>query len=174
MGRQFRFFLLPSDIEALIGGLRSNLNIKLIQETSPTFTPLELASPIQSGQNWFGAFGRRNASWVRCYLAPPSADIKLRYYPTRAEWLVQVESEVIEFSGCEYDGNGLLTIGRMYFQADMLLGDSIWRKRDEFIRWSEKIFRAAKKQMVYSESFRAYFGKDADNWRKNGGRLLDF
>ena len=141
--------------------------------TSPALKAVELDSPIRNKHLRFGTFGMKNASSVRCYLAPPNADVKLSYFPTRSEWLVQDESEVIEFSGCEYDGNGLLEIGRMYFQADMFIGDSIWRKRDEFICWSEKIFRTAKKQMRYSDSLKAYVGNDADKWRKNGGRFVE-
>ncbi|HEX5235010.1 MAG TPA: hypothetical protein VFW25_06725 [Silvibacterium sp.] len=173
MGRQFRFYILPSDAEALISELRLHSGLKLIQETSPTFTPIEVASPVQNAPRFFGVFGLRDASSVRCYLASAnSAEIKMLYYPTRSEWLVQEESEVIEFSGCEYDGDGLLQIGRMYFQSDVLIGDTVWRKRKEFTDWASKIFRTAKKSMRYSESLQAYVGREADNWQKNGGRFI--
>jgi hypothetical protein len=80
-------------------------------------------------------------------------------------------SELIEFSGCDYDGETLL-IGRFYFHTNFLLGGTIWPKRDVFIKSAGSIFRAAKKKLSYSETLDAYVGPHAEEWRKNGGRFL--
>ena len=59
---------------------------------------------------------------------------------------VQVESEVIEFRGCEFDGS-VLVRGRFYFQNDFLLDGMIAPKRTEFLTWADRVFRLAKKSL---------------------------
>lgn len=168
MSKQFRFYLLPADIESLMDELRLRVGVKIIQEMSFTPRPVEMKSPLQNGSNNFNA----NAMSIGCYLVSPiDAEIKLKSYPTRAEWIVQIESEVIEFRGCDYNGDFLLG-GRLYFQSDVFLGDSIWPKRKEFTDWADKLFRVAKRMMRYSTLLQAYVGKEADQWRRSGGKFV--
>lgn len=95
----------------------------------------------------------------------------MSFYPTRSEWLVQTESEVIEFSGCAFDGN-LLRCGRFHFQNDLLVGDMIVPKRKEFLDWADRVFRVSKKLLRRSKTLDAYVGKEADAWREAGGRFI--
>lgn len=172
MSRQFRFFLLPSDIEALVSELRERVGVKVIQETSHGPKTIELESPICKGASTFGS----DALSVRCYLVPPSgADLRVTFIAKQSYWLLDEErSEAIEFSGCDYDGK-TLRIGRLYFHTDMLVGDSIWPKRAEFLKWADRIFRTMKKSLRYSKDLDAYLGKDADKWQQQeGGRFVGY
>ncbi|HEX4320753.1 MAG TPA: hypothetical protein VHZ52_07620 [Acidobacteriaceae bacterium] len=110
-----------------------------------------------------------------CFLAPASpCEIKMFHSQTRQCWHVDLESEVVEFSGCHYDGK-LLLRGRFYYQPDMVVVDAFVPKRKEFLQWAEKLYRTAKtllhKQpgVIYS-----YVGNEACRWRMSGGRFAHF
>jgi len=94
----------------------------------------------------------------------------MRFIPTQSYWLVEDQLELIEFSGCDYDGKTLV-VGRFYFQADMLIGDTIWPKRKEFIEWAGRIFYYTKRLLIRSKDLDAYVGKDAYKWRQEGGHF---
>ena len=95
----------------------------------------------------------------------------MRYIPQQSHWIVHSEgAEGIEFSGCGYDGKTLLE-GRFYFRNDMLIGDSIWPKRREFIDWADRVFRITKKQLRWSKELDAYIGKGAEDFLQNGGKF---
>jgi hypothetical protein len=164
MSKQFSFYLLPSDIECVVGELRTWFGAKVIEADSPSITPVEIDSPVR-------ATGFGGATSIYCYLMPPAgADIKTWYMVKRQLWAVDISSEVIQFSGCGYDGEVLL-IGRFYFQTDFLDGDSIWRKRPEFLGWADKIFRWTKRFLHWSKELQAYVGEGAMRWKQNGGRF---
>jgi hypothetical protein len=167
MSRQFRFFLLPSDIESLVAELRTRVGVRVIAKASPTAKIVEIDTPVQNRLIRLQA-----ATSVQCYLARDNdADIRMSFYPTRSEWLIQTESEVVEFSGCDFDGK-LLTNGRFYFQNDFLAGDMIAPKRKEFLDWADRVFRISKKFLRRSKTLDAYVGKEADRWKEAGGRFI--
>jgi hypothetical protein len=164
MSRQFRFYLLPSDIERLAAELRSRFGARFIDSVSPSMTPMEIDSCIRTAEY-------DGSTYVHCYLIPSSgAEIKMWHMTKRQLWAVDESSEVIQFNGCEYHGE-VLEIGRFYFHTDILMGDAIWRKRPEFLEWADKVFRTTKRLLHRSNAMDAYLGEDALRWRKNGGRL---
>jgi hypothetical protein len=167
MSKQFRFYLLPSDIESLFAELSMRVGIRIIQTPAPRLEPIELESPIRDSSK----FRTTDSVSVWCCLtAPSNADVRMRFITSQSHWIVEDRSEVIEFSGCDYDGSVLL-IGRFYFQSDMLIGDTIWPKRAEFLKWTDSVFQTAKKLLHYSKGLEAYIGEDARKWRENGGRF---
>lgn len=169
MSRQFRFFLLPSDAEALIADLRDRIGLKLIDSKSSGPEPVSIESPMHSGAS------RRDgkiAVSAYCYLAAATgADVKMRYIAKQGYWLVDEEgSEVIQFSGLDCDGEVLIQ-GRFYFRSDFLFEDTIWPRRREFLEWADRVFHRAKQSLSYSKALDAYVGRDAEVWRMNGGRF---
>jgi hypothetical protein len=167
MSRQFRVYLLPSDIDDLIIDLKEKFDIKLYKEKSSTPEPVEIKTPVEVDE-W-----RPNSTHVRCFIAPAN-EIRMNtwFVSTQGYWVVEEEpSEIIEFSGCDYDGKTLV-IGRFYFHTNFLIGDTVWPKREAFLKWAAKIFKSVKKQLSYSEELEAYLGTRAEDWRKNGGRFL--
>jgi hypothetical protein len=167
MSRQFRFYLLPSDIERLAAELRVRYSANFIDTVSSCLAPTQVDSPIRriirdSGQE---------VSSVHCYLVQPTgADIRTWYMQKRKLWAIDEASEVIQFSGCDFDGSVLL-VGRFYFQTDLLIDNSIWPKRREFLDWAGKIFRTTKRLLKRSKAMDAYVGEDAARWRQGGGRF---
>jgi len=98
----------------------------------------------------------------------------MEYIERQEKWYVDFErSETIEFSTCDY-GAGMLSEGRFYYRKDMLSSsnDAILAKHADFIAWSERMFRTAKKLLRYSQELDAYLGREADLWRQQGGRLI--
>lgn len=170
MSKQFRVYLLPSDTERLIAELRVRIGLKIVEQSALGPNPIELESPIRKESAYFRTRGSVSA---RCYLVPNDADLRFSYYPKQNIWHIQDSSEVIEFSGCDCDGS-ILLIGRFYFQNDMLLDDTIWPKRQEFTDWADRVFRTAKRLLRRSKTLDAYIGKDADQFRQNGGRFASF
>jgi hypothetical protein len=161
-------YLLPTDIGHVVTELRTQFDVRIIDTVSNVTSPTEIDSPIRK----FASDQRpKGFSSVYRYLMPPAgADIKMWYMQERKVWGIKDCSEVIEFSGFEYDGT-VLVAGRFYFQTDMLIGDSIWPKRSEFIDWADKVFRATKKMLTRSKTLDAYVGADAATWEKNGGQF---
>lgn len=167
MSKQFQIYLLPADAEALIHALRSRLGIYLMQPWSQCAETVELQSPISSG----GVLLGEEAVHIRCCIAPyKGADIRMKFLPRRSHWSVDMESEIIEFSGCEFDGRVLLQ-GRFYFQNDILVGDAITPKRSGFLEWADDVFRLAKKSLYRSKTLDAYVGEHAQKWREQGGKF---
>jgi len=167
LSRQFSFYLLLSDIESLVAELRLRVGIRMIQTPSQSLKPVELNSPMSHRSP-----RKPDAVSVWCGLTAASgADIRMKFYPTQSHWIVTDASEVIEFSGCEYDGN-TLAIGRFYYQNDMLIDGTIWPKRKEFIEWADRVFRTTKKLLHRSKALDAYIGEGAAKWRLNGGQFV--
>lgn len=164
MSRQFRVYLLPSDIERLTAELRSRFGVKLIAATAPSMTPVEIDSYLRTAEY-------DGSTYVDCYLVPSSgAEIKMSYIPKRQLWSVNESSEAIQFSGCDYHGE-VLEIGRFYFQTDMLIGDALWPKRPEFLQWGDQLFRTTKRLLYRDKAMDVYVGEDALQWRQRGGRF---
>lgn len=127
--------------------------------------PLEIESPLLQSESGDGS------TTVHCYLIPSDgAEIKTWYMQKRQLWGIDGGSEAIQFSGCDYNGK-VLEIGRFYFQTDSLMGNEIWPKRPEFLRWADNVFRVSKRMMSYSREFSAYMGKDALIWKERGGQF---
>jgi hypothetical protein len=167
MSRQFYLYLLPADAESLIHTLKSELDLSLIQTSSPKPVPKQIESPMRHG----GLMLKNATAHADCYITPAKeADIRMRFVSTLSHWNVDDKSEVIEFSGCEFDGH-VLVRGRLYFQNDLLAGDMIAPKRKEFLAWADKVFRLAKKSLHRSEALDAYVGEHALKWRQEGGRF---
>jgi hypothetical protein len=169
MSRQFRFFLLPSDAEALIADLRDRIGAQLIDAKSSRPEPVRIDSPMRQDP---AREDRRASVSTYCYLAAATgAEMKMKYFPKQGSWLVDDErSEVIEFSGLEYDGEILLQ-GRFYFKPNFLLDNAIWPKRDEFLQWAGRIFRRSKRILQYDKGLDSYVGEHANAWRAKGGRF---
>jgi len=169
MSRQFQLYLLPSDADALIRELKSTIDLKIIQDESPTPVPVELQSPVR---NHSTRFRNVQASSIRCNLMQASgAQLQMNFYKNPDRWIPDESAEVIESSGCDFNG-ALLLIGRFYVQTDKLVGNEILDKRPEFTKWADTVFRKAKKLLHYNSELAAYVGNDAANFRKQGGRFV--
>jgi len=154
--------------------LRSRFGAKLLSKKSPTSDPVEMQSPIEN-ESVFSASG---ATSIYCYLAPANGRITTNYFPTLGLWLLDTDSEAIEFSGCDFDGKTLL-VGLFYFQTDYLVDMRIVKKRAEFVQWADRVFRYTKKELDRDPEFGplpfgTYVGKDALLFRKGGGRFAHF
>ena len=113
---------------------------------------------------------RKGGTAVRCYLAPASANVTYRFIEKRDVWHIDDQSEVVQFTGFDFDGKVLLQ-GRLYYQIDYLEGMSIVPKSSSFVRWAERIFRMAKKEASYSAKLQAYVGKGAEAFYNDGGHF---
>jgi hypothetical protein len=167
MSSQVHLYLLPTDVESLVKELRSHVGITLIQPWSSRAQIVCLQSAIVNQELELGTGAVRVDC---CIVQPENADVKLHFLPARSRWQVDIESELIEFSGCEFDGKVLLR-GRMYFQKDFVAGDMIASKSDRFIRWADQVFRLTKKSLRRSKALDAYLGDAAQKWVQQGGRL---
>jgi len=166
MSKQFHLYLLPTDVNSLIDKLRAQVGVSLIQPSSPSLTPVSLESAICKG----GVELKTARVRADCYLSLSGAEIKMKFIRSRSLWIVDTESEVIEFRGCEFDGK-VLVRGRFYFQTDILMHGLILPKRKDFLIWADKVFRLAKKSLVRSKALDAYVGECAQKWRQKGGRF---
>jgi hypothetical protein len=167
MSRQFHLYLLPEDAEDLMRVLRSKVSVVMIESVSSQPIPKIIESPFVERRLQL----KNGVHLADCHLIPtPNSGVKTRFVPSFDRWLVENESEAIEFGGCEFDGTVLLR-GRFYFQTDYLLRGMVVPKRKEFLEWADKIFRISKKSLIRSKAIDAYVGQAADAWRKKGGKF---
>ena len=166
MSKQFHLYLLPTDVDSLIDTVRTQLGVSLIQSWSPGLTPVSLESAMQKG----GAELKTANVRADCYLSLRGAEIKMKFIRNRSLWIIDTDSEAIEFRGCEFDGK-VLVRGRFYFQTDVLMDGLIVPKRKDFLIWADKVFRLAKKSLLRSKALDAYVGECAEKWRQKGGRF---
>ena|SRR5438477_13138894 len=167
MSKQFYVYLLPPDVELLISDLKARMNVVLIKPFSLEPSPVLAESCLCDG----GLQLRSAVSRVDCFMASSrQADFKMRAVPNQSHWSVEIQSEVIEFHGCEFDGAVLLR-GRFYFQNDFLKDGVLFPKKKEFLSWADGIFRLSKRELHYSARLNAYVGEHALSWRKQGGRF---
>lgn len=172
MGRQFRFYLLPSDLEQLLMNLRAEYGLRIFANISDKPEPLELESATS---NYEEIASTRVYSFGQYYLASGTEALTpMSYLNQLQRWQINSEqSELIELSTSCY-GAGVLSEGRFYYQKDMLSPDAndIMPKSSGFVRWAESIYRAAKQQLKYSNELRAYIGPQTEVWRQQGGQFV--
>jgi hypothetical protein len=167
MSKQLYLYALPTDIERTIAQLREMLGVVIISPTSSRSEPIWLDSPIRQSS----LLPTEESTSVACCLVQNGlAEIKLKHYPRQSIWHVTDDSEVIQLSGCDFDGK-VLVRGRFYCQTDMLVGNEIVPKKFEFVQWAESVFRLAKRVLQRSRTFDAYIGPDASAWESEGGRF---
>ncbi len=159
-------YLLPADVDSLIRTLRFRLDVSLFQPWSPSSVPVSTESALCKGGL------QLNTATVRadCYLARKEAEIRMKFIRNLSRWNIDTASEVIEFSGCEFDGE-VLVRGRFYFENDLLINDTLAPKRKGFLDWADKVFRLTKGSLTRSKAFDAYVGENAEKWRQEGGRF---
>lgn len=167
MSRQFQLYVLPSDAQTLIEEFRNRFGVRILDPKSLTREPLELSSPILGYSTWFK---KNKSSSIDCYLARAEARIDSIFFQNLREWTIRPTSEAIEFSGCDFDGE-TLSVGRLYYQTDVLIDGRIEKKRDEFLKWANDVFRAAKRALIRDVELDAYVGKDAAEFRRMGGKF---
>jgi hypothetical protein len=168
MGRQFRFYLLPSDVDHLVDDLKNIVGIRLFLAKTPTAELVEVSTRT-SERSKLESGGLLHCE--RCYLAPDNGTrIHPKFIEQQGYWLVNTESEVIEFDGCDYGGD-ILTEGRFYYQIDVLSasGDALIPKSLGFVKWAERLFRRAKRSLIWSTEFNAYIGREARLWKSDPG-----
>jgi hypothetical protein len=170
MGRQFRFFISPLDANQLVQELRRRFGVKLLLENAPDQDAFEIEFPYRLNLEGASKAATPN-SIPSFYLAPPFGRIDRNYYPKPDRWIIDTSSEGIQFSGCKLSGIHL-EIGRFYYQHDVLMNMEILPKRADFVRWAEQVFRAAKSLLQYEPALMAYVGKEAIEFRKQGGLFI--
>ena len=94
----------------------------------------------------------------------------MKFIRNLSRWNIDTASEVVEFSGCEFDGQ-VLVRGRFYFENDLLIDDTLAPKRKGFLNWADTVFRLTKRSLTRSKTFDAYVGENAEKWRQKGGRF---
>jgi len=169
MGRQFRFYILPAEANALIERLRSRFGAKLFVDNSPKYELFEVDLPYRERSD--GGLESINGS-NRYYLAASPKQILRRYCAKPNWWIIDSDSEGIEFSCCEFDGNVLRT-GRFWHWTNFVRDMQFVPKSREFLTWSEAVYRDTKKFLRYDPALYAYVGKQAVKFRESGGRFAD-
>src|ERR1700721_2317442 len=71
MSKQFRVYMVPSDIQSTLDHLRSNVGLTVLEETAPGPKPVEVESPVRRRSTWIKA---RDYVSVRCYLVPDCSE----------------------------------------------------------------------------------------------------
>ena len=167
MSKQIYIYALPTDIERLIYILKTEVGLSIISSVSTKPEPKWVTSPMQDGS----VLQSNSSVSASCCLVPNGlADIRMKHISYQTKWHVEEESEIIRVSGFDYDGK-ILVRGRLYCQTDALAGIEIVKKRADFIRWTDRIFRKTKQHLQLSKQYGSYMGYDAMVWKEGGGKL---
>jgi hypothetical protein len=166
MGRQLRFYILPQDANALVAQLRNRFDAKLLVDYSAVYEQFEVDLPFRTK-----ADGDIEVSpSTRFYVAPSSSHIERRHCPKPNWWVIDSDSEGIEFYGCKLKEN-ILSIGRFWYQPNVVKNLQYVSKTSEFLRWAEAVYRYTKKFLRYQPEIAAYVGGEAAKFRELGGRF---
>jgi hypothetical protein len=165
MGRQFRFYILPSDANALADRLRTRFGAKVLVDYSPEYELFEVDMPFR--ENSTGSL-EALSSLNRFYLAQQSGQLTRNYCPKPNWWVIDSDSEGIEFSGCAFDGITLL-VGRLWYQTDFVRNLQLVSKSIGFVKWAESVYRFTKTFLHYEREIDAYVGEDALKFHQSGG-----
>ena len=65
MSKQFRVYIVPSDIQSTLNHLRSKVGLKILEETAPGPKPIEVESPVRKGAENFIQNGGKLATGIR-------------------------------------------------------------------------------------------------------------
>jgi hypothetical protein len=168
MGRQFRFYLHPSDANALVDQLRDRFGAKVFLDYSPKRELFEIDAPYREDST--GILKPMNSN-DRFYLAPHTNQLLRNFYPKPSWWCVDSDSEGIEFSGCKFDGTTIL-IGRFWYQKDFVRDLQFISKSNDFLKWAESVYRYTKRFLNYDGKIDAYVGEAAMKFRQNGGQFI--
>lgn len=161
MGKQFQLYLLPSDSDILIKKLRQEVGLHLLARRSARSEPVEVESPVRTEA------GFTRADCVLVSEIPPT--IKLDHIEKQGYWSINsLFSEVVEFTGCHFDGK-TLKLGRFFYDSGFYDDDRWQEKSPRFLDWADKLFKTAKKSLKRIPSLDAYVGADAEHWRSSGG-----
>jgi hypothetical protein len=167
MGRQFSFYILPSETNLLVEQLRKRFEAKLLVDYSRADKLLEVDLPFR--ENAAGDMESISMD-IRFYLAPSSSQIKRSYFPKPDWWVIDSDSEGIEFLGCKFNGKAV-AIGRFLYEINVVRDLQYISKSTEFLKWAETVYRYTKSLLHYDRSTDTYFGKDAVSFREEGGQL---
>lgn len=164
MGKQFQTYLLPEDASALLAEVRKSVDLRILASHSDDSCPHE--TPVVS--KIVGGFSR-----IDCCLAPTfESRIEMQHIEAQHRWDVDsMVSDVIEFSGCHFDGKTLKR-GRMFFDTGFYSEDGWEDKSVKFRNWANKLFRVSKKSLVFSKTLNAYIGTAANLWIQGGGTIV--
>jgi len=167
MGRQVRFYVLPSDANALVDRLRSRLGTKVLVDYSPEYELFEVEAPYrETSSETLEPVGTSN----RFYLATEPSRLFRKFYPKPNWWVVDSDSEGIEFEGCTFDGITLFE-GRLWYRIDFVRDLQLVSKGVDFLKWAEAVYRCAKQFLRYVRGIDAYVGEDAFRFYQNGGKF---
>jgi hypothetical protein len=162
MGRQFKYYCLPSDLDEIHDVVFKNMGGQLLEcRKSPNgnvLVPVDgFATPYETRA---------------LVLAPPES---LTRVVMMGQWIDTGESNLIEVGGCVVIGE-VLHGGRLWYQpkcyTDRVYGD----KSSEFLAWAQSVFARTKKLLTRSEveigghPFVEWFGKEA--WKEVSGDHL--
>ena len=170
MGRQFSFYILPADANALYVELRGRFNARLLADYSPSEEMFEIDMPYR--EDPAGQILPLSPKH-RYYLAPPFGNIKRNYSPKPNWWVIDNDSEGFEFSGCNLVGN-ILIIGRFWYWPNIVENRQFVQKSGEFLTWAESVYRFTKKFLKYDREIGAYVGLEAMRFREQGGHFAAF
>ncbi len=160
-GRQFNFFLGPSDQVAFDEALRTSGDIAFIKDRSTSPKPEEQDSSVihDLGKEPF-----------RVLIARREDIANIRFRPIKGcdEFSCSVTSQlVIEFD--RFFGNSrFIRAGRLY-RIDKYWGDDgkLVSKPDAFIEWGDRLYKLAKKSLIKVEQG-CFAGKEALEMRRAG------
>jgi hypothetical protein len=170
MGRQFRFYILPMDANALISQLRGRFSICVLVDYSPEHELFEVELPYRG--NPLGELEPISPQ-LRYYLVPSSGNIIRRYCAKPNWWVIDSDSEGIEFSSCRIHGNALIE-GRFWHGREFVRESQFVKKSPEFLKWADAVYRLSKKLLHYDPSIEAYVGEQATTFRNSGGQFTPF
>jgi len=161
---QVNFFMHPDDIESFGKYLAEN---NIVSINQPQFTAeLKIAASI--------AEIAENEWWLGCFLVrkPDISIIKNEFFKKPNYYLInEIESPVIEFSRCLFDGK-VLRAGRLYFiKAFYDSTDKLVYKSEEFIACSQTVLKWIKKHYKRDIETGFYFSPKAEEWKNNNGKL---
>jgi hypothetical protein len=163
MGRQINFYLHPDDYQEFENLLKTTGDIIFLPHFHYNGKVRTVDTTIPTDLRKEGA---------RIYLVRQQdfKHIKLMHIEKFGYWLVEDNDlPVLHYDRCNFDNNKIIR-GRLYFQPSFVKDMQWVNKSDEFVSWSDKVLRTARRKLkrykfdMGSWDFSEYVGRHAKEW----------
>ena len=160
MGSQTNFFLTPNDLASLEKALRSAGELNIIGARAEAGR-IEFLENL--GQEMSGAFLVRPQDLPAVRLR----DLSSQSYKT----IDGSHSAVVEFGRGRHVGDKFRR-GRMYVESAYFEGETLVRKSEDFLRWSARLMRIARRKLRKDPASFFYYGEEAWGLRDSNIQFL--
>jgi hypothetical protein len=181
MGKQVRFYALPNDEELFWEFIQSIPETYRLSTKSPnsSIDSFALRWSKEPPESVFRKYyiGKGKLEALKTYVRKGSRRVysegKMDFVDTGEQFFwIDLSAPLVEFTSSFFHDDGRLAQGRIWADLYRLEGKEFVYKGDEFKDFLEVLANWIKKNYKKRKGIDGYFGKEALEWYKSGGKIF--